>query len=68
LFDAYTQATEQATTVCDDDGERFEEGEDILVPDDVAGERGGPGVGKKKGESHRTGGFTEKEDLVLCKS
>jgi hypothetical protein len=44
LFDAYTQATEQATAICDDDGEEFEEGENILGPDDV-------GVGKKKGRA-----------------
>jgi hypothetical protein len=44
LFDAYTQATEQATAICDEDGEEFEEGEDILGPDDV-------GVGKKKGRA-----------------
>jgi hypothetical protein len=54
LFDDYTQATEQVTTICDDDNEEFEEDDDILGLDDVVVPGAGVCVGKKEGERHRT--------------
>jgi hypothetical protein len=52
----------QDTTVFDDgEGGGFDEGE-IEVEDE------GVSDGKKKGVSQRTGGYIDKEDLVLCQS
>ncbi|KAK1686396.1 hypothetical protein QYE76_047244 [Lolium multiflorum] len=56
---------EHAIATCDDVVEGFEEGEDILGPDDVVADGAGAGIGKKKGESHRIGGFIDEEDLML---
>jgi hypothetical protein len=52
----------------DDDSEVFEERAYILGPHDVMADGAGMGVGKKKRESHKTNGFSDKEDLVLYDS
>jgi hypothetical protein len=61
----YTQPTQQPIVVYPNDEEGLQEGEDTLGPDQAVVTGAGVGVGNKKGESHRTFGFIDKEDEVL---
>jgi hypothetical protein len=45
-----------------------EEGEDMLGLDQAVSTDAGDGVCKKKGDTHRTAGFTDREDELLCVS